>query len=164
MDMSKSADDGCSVQFLELVKLAVIHYACDDLSNVEWGFRVSRENAHKLIRRVCWLNRRFSLNKTALFPIQVRDNTSANLHCVFIILSVVVSNSRFSTVNICSPSSSAVTTSPVAAFTTEGPQEDGSLVAHNDCLITRGRYVGAPAVQLPITTAIWGIPSALICA
>jgi hypothetical protein len=42
------------------------------------------------------------------------------------------------------PSSSAVTISPVAAFTSGGPaEEDRALVAHDHGLVAHRRYVGA---------------------
>ena len=63
------------------------------------------------------------------------------------------------------PSSSAVTTSPVAAFTSGGPPRKIvpwflTITASSDIA---GTYA-PPAVQLPITAAIWAIPRALIVA
>ena len=59
------------------------------------------------------------------------------------------------------PSSSAVTSSPVAAFTSGGPPRKivpvpRTITASSDMA---GTYA-PPAVHDPMTRAIWGIPSA----
>ena len=63
------------------------------------------------------------------------------------------------------PSSSALTSSPVAAFTSGGPPRKMvpvplTITVSSDMA---GTYA-PPAVELPITSAIWGMPRAESCA
>ena len=161
----KTGDDRGAVPLLELLEARPVDDARNHLTDVVRPPDVALNDSVDLVRieeRIFRLDPRLRL---MFLELQVFDEVTDDRQRVVIVFREVIGHSADPRVHIRAPSSSAVTSSPVATRTSGGPPRKivpvpFTMTASSDIA---GTYA-PPAVQEPITAAICGISAADITA
>src|SRR5438477_4558785 len=89
-DPRKAADQCLTVEPLELVELAAVDDAREDLAHLVGPARVGRDDAVDLLGRVERLARRLDLDRDGLRAIEVADDTAGDAEGVMVVERIMV--------------------------------------------------------------------------
>ena len=121
MDAGERGDDGRRVALLELVDPRSVDDARQHLPRLGRLAQVGLDEAVELGRIVARRLRRDAIERRPGLAAEGRDDGARLLEGVGVVLGEVVGDAGMARVHVAPPSSSAVTSSPVAALTSGGP-------------------------------------------
>src|SRR5690606_15583844 len=143
MNAGKTTNQRCSVHGLELIEIRAIHHSGYDFSYVIGLACILGDNA---VNFPTVVKRLYRLGDVALYrlsSIQPCHCLPSQLQSMMIILSVMISHARLSTMYICTTqlfSSNNFTSGCFYQWRTR--EEYSALVANNDGFVSHGRYIG----------------------
>src|SRR6478609_1110089 len=165
VNTSEPRDQRRPVFGLELGEFTAVDDSCDHLVYVVGHPRVRGNDVVELTLVGHRVDGRREVPRRIESRPERRDDTSHDPQRVAVVMGQMSVTPEVFECRSPPPRSSAVTTSPVAAFTSGGPPKKivPWLRTMTASSLIAGTYA-PPAVHEPSTAAIWGMPSALIVA
>lgn len=119
--MREAADECAAVIRLEFMKLAGVDEACDHFVHIIGRADIVGNNAVKLFAIIFRRSGLLKWNFEALVVAEMADDVANDRQRMFVILGQMIDDTRLFRVQVAPPRSSALISSPVAAFTSGGP-------------------------------------------
>src|SRR6185436_539459 len=99
-DMRKTTDDGGAIELLELVELAAIDDACDQLAHIVGNTRIRRNHPINFLGRIKWRAWLTQGHTRPLDAIEIGDDAARDAEGMAVVQSIVIGDTRHARMDI----------------------------------------------------------------